>query len=722
MISEKECLSSHSDDTDRVWDELFGNDMFSRVAVCALATAVLVGWSGTANAQSVLQPPVVSLIDQVGVDLASQEYIVPGLEIGIGTSSSGLQLTAAGPVGKSGIQANSYSDSLSVTSEYSNNVDTGPVFAYASYAGKSYKFLVGNWFVEFDAQLFISGPYKEFGGGAVLNCTDKDMLSYVGSCSLTVEDGTTVFYSRSQARCDINEYCATLISRPDGEQIGFNYIYNSIGVAVGLKTVWSSLGWMLKFQGNFKALDGASLNGVGGSWYLINQVTAVNLSTSYCDISASSCSVGSELPNAKWTDPLLVGTMVKNGIPLFTVAYEFPDPSVHNVQTMDTVITKPSGVTTRIKHVQGDACPMPSSPEIVGRASAVTVGSSTWNYSFVDNRCVGVAYETYPARIINPDSTTRSVIVNRNHNVASITDELNRKTVYQYDEAVGAEPLLRGVISPEGNSSSGFVKYSYDSGARVIGVTSVPKSGSALPSSTATALYDCSVSVCRNKPTQVTDARGSETDYTYDTTHGGILTETGPADAHGVRPQTRYSYNQLTPKVLDASGNLVNSPPVYRLTRTSTCRSASPGNPASCVGSGDETVTTYTYNTNNLLLTSETVAAGDGSASATTSYGYDVVGNRIWVDGPRTDVDDKSYTTYDLLRRPVFEIGPDPDGPGSQLRQIVKHNYDGDGHEYLTQYGTGQATDGSDFSVVRFKRNSYDATTGKLVKTELGQP
>ena len=147
--------------------------------------------------------------------------------------------------------------------------------------------------------------------------------------------------------------------------------------------------------------------------------------------------------------------------------------------------------------------------------------------------------------------------------------------------------------------------------------------------------------------------------------------------------------------------------------------SATAANPASCVGTAAERVTTYAYNDNNLFLTSTTVAAGDGTNSATTSYTYNYAGDVTVVDGPRTDVDDKQYTTYDALRRKAFEIGVDPDGAGGALpRPIVHHVYDADGNEVRTEFGTGNATDGSDFVVTRFKRMTYDAVTGQLLKTE----
>jgi hypothetical protein len=225
-----------------------------------------------------------------------------------------------------------------------------------------------------------------------------------------------------------------------------------------------------------------------------------------------------------------------------------------------------------------------------------------------------------------------------------------------------------------------------------------------------------------NKPQYKIDQNGKQTDYVWSTVHGGLLTETLPADANGVRPQKRYSYTQLYPKVLNSSGALVNSTPVWRQTRVSVCAVATAANPASCVRTKDERVTTYAYNDNNLFLTSITVAAGDNSVSQTTSYTYDYAGNVTSVDGPRTDVDDRIYTTYDVLRRKVFEIGADPDGGGSLPRQVTHHVYDIDGNETRTEYGTGFATDGSDFALLHFKRMTFDPATGLMTKIEEVQP
>ncbi|WP_214675259.1 hypothetical protein, partial [Escherichia coli] len=87
--------------------------------------------------------------------------------------------------------------------------------------------------------------------------------------------------------------------------------------------------------------------------------------------------------------------------------------------------------------------------------------------------------------------------------------------------------------------------------------------------------------------------------------------------------------------------------------------------------------------------TSKTDSLGDGSQSYVTSYTYDYAGNVTSMKGPRTDVDETSYVTYDRLRRKVFEISPDPDGAGPLPRTMVRHVYDADGNEIRTEYGSG---------------------------------
>ncbi|ESQ76551.1 hypothetical protein AEYBE204_19360 [Asticcacaulis sp. YBE204] len=299
--------------------------------------------------------------------------------------------------------------------------------------------------------------------------------------------------------------------------------------------------------------------------------------------------------------------------------------------------------------------------------------------------------------------------------ILSDTDAYGRKTEYEYADTVH----LSKVKLPEGN----YVEYEYDRN-RLTKVKSFPKGGGTPQVVEAGYPSTCTAATAKvcNKPLWMKDAKGNQTDYTYDAQHGGVLTETGPADANGVRPQVRYTYELRQAQGLNSSNQMVNTEaPVWRLIRTSSCTTASWNNPAGCVGTVNEQIKEYAYNHPNLLVTSETVRAGDNSLSVTTSYTYDLVGNVTSVDGPRTDVDDRSYATYDAFRRKIFEIGVDPDGGGALKRQVIKHYYDTDGFEYRSEVGTGNATDGSDFVWSSAKKMTYDAT-GLLLKTEVVVP
>jgi YD repeat-containing protein len=100
--------------------------------------------------------------------------------------------------------------------------------------------------------------------------------------------------------------------------------------------------------------------------------------------------------------------------------------------------------------------------------------------------------------------------------------------------------------------------------------------------------------------------------------------------------------------------------------------------------------------------------------TAVTAYTYDGVGNMT----ASTDLKgNTSFSTYDILRRKVFEIGPDPDGAGPLTRPMIRHIYDGNGNEIRTETGTGSQADGSDFAITKFVRRTFDLND-QLVKIE----
>jgi YD repeat-containing protein len=170
----------------------------------------------------------------------------------------------------------------------------------------------------------------------------------------------------------------------------------------------------------------------------------------------------------------------------------------------------------------------------------------------------------------------------------------------------------------------------------------IPKGGSATSAiSTTLAIADtCSNRVTCNLPSSSTDARGNRTDYIYDPVHGGVLSETGPADSNGIRPVKRSSYVQRYAWLKNGAGGYDRaSSPIWLLSQVRICRSSATQGNACAAGSDDEVVTSYEYGPddgsagNNLLLRGIAVTA-DGR-TLRTCYGYDSLGNRISETKPR---------------------------------------------------------------------------------------
>lgn len=144
--------------------------------------------------------------------------------------------------------------------------------------------------------------------------------------------------------------------------------------------------------------------------------------------------------------------------------------------------------------------------------------------------------------------------------------------------------------------------------------------------------------------------------------------------------------------------------------------------------SADEVVTTTTYQTgssgvgSNLLPVSVTVASGDGALAATTTTTYDVVGNVRTVDGPLPGAADTTWSAYDLMRRPLGSIGPDPDGAGGLPHIATRTTYDASGQVTMVEQGT--ATGQSDghwaaFSSLQAATTAYD-TQGRKIRDTAG--
>lgn len=308
----------------------------------------------------------------------------------------------------------------------------------------------------------------------------------------------------------------------------------------------------------------------------------------------------------------------------------------------------------------------------------------------------------------------------------AITDPLGRVTQMDYCDpnAMAGLPqwvhnrclvtLLQSITDPEGNTTA----FGYSLGS-ITRKTMTAKPGSGLANIEVTATYNCTTNIklCA-KPATITDAKGKVTTYTYNATHGGLLTETGPAAPSGIQPQRRYTYTQLYAWYKNSSGVVVQAPtPVWMLTGISECRTL-----ASCIGTADEKRTTITYGSsgaaNNLLPTSVTIQAGDGFISATTTQTYDAIGNLLTVDGPLAGAGDTTRTRYDSMRRVTGVISPDPDGAGPLPHRATRNTYSSADDLITVEQGTVVSqfdADWPSFVSLQAVDNVYDSQ-GRVVR------
>jgi RHS repeat-associated protein len=381
-----------------------------------------------------------------------------------------------------------------------------------------------------------------------------------------------------------------------------------------------------------------------------------------------------------------------SGTALAQVSYAYPATGVVEVTDAGGKVWRFTGTGDRITGVRRPGA----------SADTINIAYSVNQVTAVTNEGVTTGY----ARTVSGSTATMTVtnalggqsVVTSDLNVGrpvSIKDALNRTTSFQYD----AYGRLTRTTAPEGN----YTQLTYDARGNVTETRSVGKPGSGVADIVASASYEagCSNPATCNSPVSTTDARGQVSDYTYDPTHGGVLTVTAPAAPNGVRPQTRYSYT------------LVNGE--YRLTGTSACQTQ-----ASCTGTADEVKSTLAYDING-NVTSSSAGAGDGSLTAAQAMTYDAKGDLLTVDGPLAGSADTVRFRYGAGREPVGTVSPDPDGAGALKHRAARNTYT-NGLLTKTEAGTVNSqsdTDWAAFSASQAVETAYDANarpvTSKLV-------
>ncbi|MFD2429324.1 hypothetical protein ACFSUK_16655 [Sphingobium scionense] len=271
-----------------------------------------------------------------------------------------------------------------------------------------------------------------------------------------------------------------------------------------------------------------------------------------------------------------------------------------------------------------------------------TATGDTYEYQYDNTNYGGDNPAPQPGQIILSYATMMGPkvanIIFENGVAAHIDDSDNGARDYKFSALKPVE-----VTFPEGNK----LKFDYDNNGNALTRRETAKPGSGLADKVATQTFPnayplSSPTLCNaadvlcNKPITQVDEKGNQTDFTYDGTHGGVLTETGPS-VGGIRPQVRYSYAQRYAWIKNSGGGYSQAAtPIWVLTQKSICKTGAASG-SGCAIAGDEVVTTYDYGPNsgpNNLELRGVVEDATGLALR-TCYGYDAMGNKISETKPR---------------------------------------------------------------------------------------
>lgn len=645
----------------------------------ALTSTALISTAALAQTTGDVPPPTRYVTDENGVNMAN------GAQWGVATEASiGLgEGTLAHQAGW-GVSSDGSSFSLKVFNV--GTTWTATIFGPSGRVSKTFS-KSGTTFTSLDGD---GSTFADTGTAYVLTLANGTVYTY-GNRNVATSDSSNVraritqieLPDRSRQNMSYQQvtYCSNL----------FDACQGGVWITkIRLQGVTNTYGYQLHY--NYQT-NSANTPTQGTNWDKLINIRALNMGVDACDPAASTCTYSQAWPQTSYsttlagndtitavTDPLLRTTRYTRG--------------------MDGI-----GVYLKVKRPGSSTDNLVVRVDSAGRVTQIVRDGLTWQYAFTASGTVMTAVRT------NPNGTTRTVVSNMTVGLpTSFTDELGKTTSYTYD----ATGRLTRITLPEGN----YVQLTYDGRGNVTEERQVSKTPGTPPDIVLTAGYSatCSNTLTCNKPNWTKDAKGNQTDYAWDATHGGLVTVTAPADPAGVRPQARYGYTGYQAYFKNTLGSIVASGITqYEPTSVSTCVTATSANPASCVGTINERKTTTNFGpqvagtANNLLPVSTTVAAGDNSISATTAFTYDSIGNRTKVDGPLPGSDDITVTRYDAARQVVGVVSPDPDGGGARTPIATRTTYNADGQ--VTKQELGTVTDQSDPAWANFTSAQQQETT-----------
>lgn len=563
------------------------------------------------------------------------------------------------------------------------------------------------------------------------------------SFTVTLRDGTIISYSLLTpgyfncvgnpppgALCNAYYFPVT-VTYPNGLILSLHYraFLGTSRWQVRLQSVTNNAGYQIKFvyQSNTISNDPNTWS----PWLNRTQAIAINNGVEYCNPTADTCSLSGSWPSVSYSTTSNT----------YTITDPLSRSTRYTYSTTSFGIKTPANALDNISYTLSyyNETYMGKGPGYY-RVNSATLGSRTWSYAYTDSLSSSPPYRlitvTNPQSKVSVFRSKEAIAGDRNWLLEWMKDPLNQTTSFSVCQGVTGTMFFRrddvyDVTLPEANR----VTRSCDMRGNVTSTVLVPKSGSGLSNITNSATFSstCLNSKICNQPTATVDGRGAQSDYTYDTQHGGILTETLPADVNGIRPQKRYEYAQYYEYIRNAAGTLVQAAtPVWMLKKVSECRTT-----ASCTGGTDEVVTSFEYGTSGAqrLLLRGQVVTSEG-VSLRTCYSYDAMGNQITVTTPRANLAAcpngaqsaaSPYTTesrFDAARQVVGLISPST-GAG---HEAVRNTYDAEGRIVKVERGVLTQVPASTvlpvswpgFTVMETTNRTYDSMGRLLTESRPG--
>lgn len=690
-----------------------------RVTFGALLVAAALALSQPAIAQGLSLPPPVPANDENGVSFLSPDVVVQEPSIGVGLADSGglsfqrkRNIRTKRPTAYPNYGA--YPGPNWIASSYFGYVSGGYLGegssgAYSVVTSSQSKWFGGNG-TTFSPQIVDGSKLELVGGNYIFTASDGTRVTFATTLAsglgyLTFfSDGGVPFSAGPGTGYIAVEAVITQVQKPDGEIITWNYIatsnsFDPFGLGtpapqIRLQSVTNNLGYQVYFK--YKRNDAsASTYAELADWYTFDKVTVLDNAIDACAPTALACdstsvswpilTYGNEGANVETVTDRLGRTT------RYTYGWStFPAGSSCETNCRDLVaVRSPQAASNDLDLSQAD-----TSSTVNGvRGGLLSLSSSrgSWSYSYGVTGTQGL---TPTVTVTGPNGYSR-YLTGRDVEVgagpafinAIKTDTLNgRTTTHQYEELTPGYRHV-GTTRPDGD----FTTFTYDARRNITQVRQVAKPGSGLADIYQYASYpEVGAAICANaktcnKPDWVTvagPASGTpsslpKTAYTYDASHGGLLTETKPAPGSGpyaaIQPQTRYTY-------ATAGG-------VTRVANVKSCRTT-----ASCAGTADETVVETTYNSKRVPSLVVTRAGNNTTAFTATNtraaMTYTPQGDVESLDGPLSGTVDTVWNYYDTARQLRVTVTPDPDAGGSLVRRATRTTYDADGQPTMIEQGS----------------------------------